>query len=724
LRKRGRIATVSDAPVHPANRSFRIGDWLVQPSLNTVSRGETVLRVRPKVMDVLVLLAEHAGEVLSKDAIIDVVWAKKFLADTALSRAIFELREALGDDAHRPRYIETVPKRGYRLVAPVTPVAEPEGTDGRPEKVAPRTPSWWPAVAVGSFILVAVSVWVLFWMRPSGPQPPRAAKTRRIAVLPFEDLGAPKGDCLTAGLTAEITGRLAAVQGLAIISQTTAQRYTKVGKGAKEIGRELGVDYLVEGGIQWDRANGVRTRVRFTPRLVRTADATQVWAGVYDTDLQDVFKVQSEIARRVVEGVGLTVAEPTRLGLAERPTANVEAYEAYLRGLAHWTMDLRSEQGLRLALEAFERSATIDPAFALAHAEVAKVRSMLYHRGFERTESNRREAGKAIDRALLLAKDSPRVHLALGLYRYLCFRDYPSALEEVERARTGLGDTPEVVYYEGAMLRRMGRWDEALTWLRRLLELSPRDWAALFDLGDSLMLTRRYAEADQVFRRVISLAPDECEAYGYRALNLLLWKGAVAEARQALEPMPASRQGWPTVYWFHQETCEGRYEAAVERARNATFGAAENSVMWRPRALLLAQGYRFLGRSDAASAAFDEARAAANSTLSSQPDDFRVYAALGLALAGLGRKAQAISAGRRAIELCPMTRDALSGSWAMLDLAQIYATVGEPQSACALLDTLLSVPSHISVPLLEVDPTWTSLRGQPCLAALVASHKP
>ena len=714
---------MSDTPVRPAPQSFRLGDWLVQPSLNTLSRGDTVVRIRPKTMDVLVVLAEHAGKVLSKEAIIDRVWAKKFLADTALFRTIFELREALGDEVHGSRYVETIPKRGYRVVVPVTPVTEPEHADERPKKVAPLALGWGPAVVVGGFILVTVLVWLLVGMRLSMTQPPTMGQTRRIMVLPFENLGAPEDDYLATGLTDEISGRLAAVQGLAIISQSTARQYTKVGKGAKEIGRELGVDYLVEGRIQWNRGKGAGSRVRITPRLVRTADATQVWAEVYDRDMQDVFEVQSEIARRVIDAVGLTVAERGRLGLTERPTANVEAYEAYLRGLAHWTMDQRSEEGLRQALAMFERSAALDPAFALAHAEVAKVRSMLYHRGFERTDSNRREAGKAIDRALLLAKDSPRVHLALGLYHYLCFRDYASALEELGDAHKRLGDTPELVFYEAAMLRRMGRWDEALARFRRLLELSPLDWANLFDLGDSLMLTRHYTEADKVFLRVISLAPDECEAYGYRALNLLLWKGAVAEARKALEPMPVSHQGWPTAYWFRQEACEGRYEAAVERARNGTFGAVENSVMWRPKALLLAQGYRFLGRSDAALAAFDDARAAANSALRTQADDFRVHSALGLALAGLGRKAEAIAAGMRAIELCPMTRDALSGSWAMLDLAQIYATVGEPQSACARLDTLLSVPSHISVPLLEVDPTWAPLRGQPCFVALLANRK-
>ncbi len=714
---------LSDTPVHPATRSFRFGDWLVQPSLNTLSRGETVLRIRPKVMDVLVLLAEHAGEVLSKDAIIDTVWAKKFLADTALSRAIFELREALGDEAHGPKYIETVPKRGYRLVAPVTPVAEPERTDGRPEKVAPRAPGWWPAVAVGGFILVAVSVWLLVGMRPSGPQPPTTGQTRRIVVLPFENLGAPEDDYLAAGLTDVISGRLAAVPGLAIISQSTARQYTKVGKGAKEIGRELGVHYLVEGGIQWNRGKGAGSGVRITPRLVRTADATQVWAEVYDHDMQDVFEVQSEIARRVIEAVGLTVVEPERLGLAERPTANVEAYQEYLRGLYYSDQVSFREQRLRLALGHLRRAAELDPAFGVAHAEVARMRAALYQLGFDPSSANRTEAQRELDLALRLAPDEPRVHLSLGLYLSWCQRDFHHALEELSVARRGLGETSELLQAEGWVLGAMGRWEEALDRYRRAGDLNPRGWGPLADAGRTSMFLRRYGEGRQLLERAIALAPDEGPLYASLAEVHWCSDGDTAGARQVLQGMPGSAQSSETFHWFWQEVFEGRYQPALDRVPTASAFVFEDDFIWEPSELLRARAYSFLGRLEEAHRAFENSCALAERSLRENPDDFRILDALAVSLAGVGRKHDAIETAKRAAKIFPPSKGAIKGYEPVLTLAHVYTMVGEHDLACAQLDTLLSVPFPISVPLLKLDPTWTSLRGQPCFAALVAGHK-
>ncbi len=714
---------MSDDTRPQPGRSFLLDEWFVEPPRNTITRGATVVHLRPKVMDVLVVLAEHAGEVVAKETLIDAVWAKTFLADTALSRAVFELRDALGDDIQRPRYIETIPKRGYRIVAPVgdaSPGRAPAAVPDRPTR--PRWRRYALAAVAAAVGAAALAIW-LATRRPSpGALEGSAKPRRRVVVLPFESLGPPEDAYFAAGITDEITGRLAAVRELTVISPSTAARYSASPKSAREVGDELKVDFIVSGTVRWDRTGGPAGRVRITPRMVRTSDDVQVWAEVFDRELRDVFQVQTEIAHSVTGAIGVVVRRSAGVSPEEGPPPGPEAYQAYLRGVAHWTMDDRSEGALRLALAAFERSAVLDPGFAIAHAEVARVRSCLFHRGFEHTEENRIAAGKAIDRALTLARESPRVHLAAAYYRYWCFRDYAGALEEVGAARNGLGDTADLLFLEGAMLRRMGRWEEGLARFERALELNPLDWASQFDTGDALMLTRRYADADKVFLRVIALAPDQCEAYGYRALNLLLWKGAVAEARAALEQMPSSRDGWPTAYWFRAEVLAGRYEAAVERVRVATFDAVENSVMWRPRALFLGQGYALLGNTEAARAAFEEARTAAESALRARADDFRIHAALGLALAGLRRKTAAIAAGVRATEFCPLSKDALSGSWALLDLAQIYASVGEPQAACAQLEAALAVPSHISPPLLRLDPAWAPLRAQPCFAELVRAH--
>jgi len=701
-------------------RAFRLADWLVQPSLDTLSRGETVVHLRPKVMDVLVLLAEHAGEVVAKETIIDAVWAKKFLADSALTRAVFELREALGDEAHGSRYVETIPKRGYRLVAPVTDVLEAAPAREPPPASAAR-PSRRPlALAAVGVSLLALLLWAVIRARPDRSTQ-AAAKAVRIVVLPFENLGRAEDDDLAAGLTDEITGRLASVPGLAVISPATASHYAGTTKATAEIARELAVDYLVGGTVRWSTGAGAPERVRITPRLVRAADDTQLWAEVYDRGVQDIFELQSEIARGVVGRVGFAVG-PAPSGPGERMTASVEAYQAYLRGLSLWSMDARSEPDLRLAVAAFERAATLDPGFALAHAEAARVRSVLYHFGFERSEENRAKARTAIATALALEPRSGGVRLASGLHRYWCYRDYEGALAELGRARAGLGPTAEVLEAQALVLRRMGRWEESARLFQQTIELNQRSWVVAFDAGDTFAFMRRYDDAKRLLERAISLAPDEPDPHGYLAHVILLRGGSVAEARRALEAMPQPRGARAAAYWFRQEACEGRFQAALERVAGGDFAILENSLMWRPKELLLAQGYRHLERAEDARPAFEAGREVTERELRARPDDFRLYSALALGLAGLGRKDEAVAAGLRGTELCPLASDALSGSSALLDLAQVYTMVGEPTLACTTLDRLLSVPSLISVPLLQLDPVWAPLRAQPCFAELVRRH--
>jgi TolB-like protein/Flp pilus assembly protein TadD len=654
---------------------FRLGEWLVRPSLNQLSRGSTVVHVRPKAMDVLVFLAARSGEVASRQEILDAIWAKKFLADTALSRVIFELRAALGDESQAATYIETVPKRGYRLIAPVT-------------------------VAAGHAPL----------------QP------RRIVVLPFENLGVPDDNYFAAGITEEITARLASVEGLAVISPSTAIQYAGTGKTAREIGHELGVDYLLEGTVRWCPTATGGSRVRITPRLVLATDNTQVWAGAFDRVIEDIFTVQSEIASSVIDEVGVTLGESERSGFAERPTANVEAYQAYLQGLFYSDQVSFREQRLRTALSMLQNAVERDRGFGLAYAEVSRMRSALYHFGFDRSEENRKEAERAADRALELAPDAPRVHLSIGLHRYWCYRDYRGALQEFRIARKGLGRTAELLQAEGWTLRRMGCWDDALGRFFGARDLNPRGWGPLADAGETCWYMRRYEEAQHLLERAIALAPDESAIYEHLANVLCTWKGTTADARRVLEAMPRQGEPSPATRLFWQDVYEGRYQAALERASATSFAFVEGAEIWQPTELLEAYAFRFLERPKPARRAFERARRRAEQQLRERPDDSRVYGALAVSLAGVGCKAEAFEAARRSSDLVSLSKDAMGGWAPLLHLAQIHTMVGEYGRACARLDTLLSIPSPLSVPLVELDPTWAPLRSHPCYKALVAKH--
>jgi TolB-like protein/DNA-binding winged helix-turn-helix (wHTH) protein len=264
-------------------------------------------------MDVLVYLAARGATVVSKDEVIKAIWAKQFLADSALSRAVCELREALGDAAQRSTYIQTIPKRGYRLITPVQqaipamqpaePLAVPAAE--RATRYAPRRRST-PASLSALLLLTA-------WVTGHEVRPSVRAVTptpKRVLVLPFENLGPPRDDYLAAGITDEITGRLTAARAFAIVSRGRLTHLASPALITTQAAQDLGADYVLAGTVRWDRQPSGRSRVRVTPHLVRISDNTQVWAEVYDADTDDTLRAQSEIARGVAAELRIVLSEP------------------------------------------------------------------------------------------------------------------------------------------------------------------------------------------------------------------------------------------------------------------------------------------------------------------------------------------------------------------------------------------------------------------------------
>ena len=537
---------------------------------------------------------------------------------------------------------------------------------------------------------------------------------KKIAVLPFENLGPPEDEYFADGMAEEITSRLARVSGLGVISRNSASQYKDTDKPTQQIGEELGIEYLLEGTVRWQKASdGKPGRVRVAPQLIRVSDDTHLWSDVYDRVTEDLFEVQSEIAQQVIQQLDVTLLAPEREALASTPTQNMEAHQAFLLGRRYTLSEAGASLRQReLGLQMLQRAVTLDPNFAEAYATLGVGHIIMSWFGYDLSQERLARAREALQKARELQPDLPVVHQAFGLYAYMVERDHDQALLELTKAAKGMPNDDLTAAFIASVHRRKGEWQEAVAGYEKAAELDPRDAEILNQLAATYVTLRRYPEADRLYGKAISLSPDQSSLYWWRAWGMWLWKGQTAEARAVLEEMPYDREDSMVVYhWYRQEMLERKYEAALARLESTPLTFLDSQPFINPKGLLAGLAYRQLNQEDRARAAFVDARALLGERLKKNPEDARLHSALGITYAGLGLKEEAIREGRRGVELLPVSKDAFGGPQHLIELALIYTMLGEHEAALDQIERLLSIPSLFSATLLELDPEWEPLRG-------------
>lgn len=562
---------------------FRLGEWRVDVAPGTLTRGDEQHRIEPKVMAVLVLLAGRAGHVVSKEQILAAVWPDAVVEEVALARSVSELRRVLGDEAHQPRYIETLPKRGYRVIAPVSVIE-------REEQLAPprsRRRSRWPVAAVAlGVVLAAVALWAVKertgspHLGPSGDRT-KARERPTLAVLPFANLGPPEELPFADGLTDEITSRLAENPRLAVISHTSAAHFAAGDRPLPKIGEALGADYVLEGSVRWERGGGGAGRVRVSPQLIRVADDTHVWSRTYERERQGVFALQSAVARDVAQALGARIASDESASLPPLPTRSVEAYEVYLEGLHR--LGSFTEPSVRAALERFERAIALDPRFALAHARRGQALWILAQPLGDLPQGEAfRGALQAAERALELDEALPEAHVTLGWVRLWYRWDWASAEASFRRALALRPSHPYAHVGLGFALTVQRRHEEAIAEGMTGVRLSPLGLSLRTAYTEILWYARRDQEAEEQARLAIRLDP----AFS-RASLVLAWvleaRGSIPEAAEAFAASlkkgghrdevaaaaVSAGRGGPEVYWRWRlgQTPADNAWAGVQRAK-------------------------------------------------------------------------------------------------------------------------------------------------------------
>jgi len=587
-----------------------------------------------------------------------------------------------------------------------------------------RRRDWWNryVVIAAAVILVAVAgYWLVTRYAPLGSGVPES-KRKMLAVLPFENLGSPEDEYFADGITDEITGKLATIRELGVISRTSTMQYKKTTKNLRQIAKELGVDYILEGSIRWDKGTDTN-KVRILPQLIRVSDDTHLWAETYQRPMTDIFSLQADIATRIVEAMNVTLLGSERAALESMPTRNMDAYQAYLRGMNHRQgPDFASRENSLSALRMFQRAVELDSTFALAYAQLAYVHAGMYHYGHDPTPERLAQAKGAADRALSVQSNIPWGHFALCYYYYWGYRDYDQALRELALAEAGLPNYPEILLTKAYIWRRQGKFEAAVEQMQQEFLLNPRDGKLAYLIAETYVIPHEYESAEKFFSQAISLAPDEINAYLYKAVNYCLWRGDTMSANATLTSIPEQNEDRTRLGWFRLYLNERNYGAAISQLAQMSRVPEPDQLRFVPRDQLAAIIYDLMNDPDRARAYFDSARVILENELNVRPDDHRVHSSLGVVYAGLGRKDDAIREGKLGVGLFPVLKDAWIGPCRVEDLAQIYVMVGEYDSAFNQMEYLLSVPSWVSVPLLRLDPRYDPLRKLPRYQKLVEKY--
>ena len=573
-------------------------------------------------------------------------------------------------------------------------------------------------IAVAGMVTVGGAILML---RPS-PKAPGYARTA-IAVLPLQNLSAQGPHAYFAGgLHDELLTQLSKVAALKVISRTSVMGYESTKTPLRQIASELGVGSVVEGSVQIEGS-----RLRVNVQLIDAATDAPVWAERYDRTLDDAFAIQSDVAQRIVAAVGAALSDAEQQRLAAVPTANAEAYRLYLQGREYLIRPGFLRRNEEIAQQLFETALARDPGFALAHAALSEVHGRMFWFRYDPSPARAARQRAEAEAALRLAPELPQAHVAMGLAHFWGRRDYRRALEEFRVALKGLPNDARVWQLIWTVHRRLGNWDEVLAAFEKATQLNPRDAQLFFGFGGyTYQLMHRYADAVRAYNRALTLVPDLYDAALAKGWTYVRWQGQLDTLRAALSQVPTAAELGPRgtraalyVQLLHWERNADSLLQVLTMARAPVF---EGQDFLLPSSLYAAWAHRLHGDRPAARAAFDSARVLLDSVLRELPDDWRVHAARGLALAGLGRRDETLQETRWLQQSVVYREDALQGPQVAEDRARILAQAGEVEAALDEIERLLAGPSWLSVHTLRLDPLWDPIRDHPRFKALLAKY--
>jgi serine/threonine protein kinase/Flp pilus assembly protein TadD len=553
---------------------------------------------------------------------------------------------------------------------------------------------------------------------------------KSIAVLPFENISANKDDAYFAdGVQDEILNNLAKIAQLKVISRTSVMQYRADAKrDLRQIASALGVANVLEGTVRRDG-----NHVRGSTELIDGRNDNTIWADSYDRDLTDIFAIQSEVAQTIAGKLTATLSPEEKKRIEAKPTDSLEAYDLYLRA-KQLTANARvllafetSEKQLREGINFLEQAIHLDPKFALAYCASAEAQDLLYL--YELTPARRASADAAISDALRLQPDLPEVHLAYAQHLVRAYRDYERARVQLAIAKRSLTNNPDAILLEADIDRRQGNLEKAIQRYNEVLTLDPGNSVAITSLAFAFCEAKQYRAAEREYDRLIVLLPDRPTLKIQKAYIAFVKTGENAAMHSAIAALPTSIAENTGV--LSLRLCLAFEDRDWQQAReliekmkgedNGDFAYGGCTVPVGCYSILLC---RLQGGRSEQNSAFIEVRDRMQQRVQRSPEDVALLSQLSVVDALLDNKQAAISEAKRAVEMLPVSKDAMDGPGIALNLAVVYAWTNEVDMAFETLDRLTKTPNSFRYGLMKADRFWDPLRKDPRFEKLLAELAP
>lgn len=509
----------------PVRLDFKIGEWVVSPSANLISKNGDGARVEPKAMQVLVYLSEHPG-VVSKEQLISAVWPDVFVTDDVLPGCISALRKAFQDNARQPRVIETIHKSGYRLLLPTQPV-NANGHDGPGSLKAAS--AWQQIRTRRAAIVIAVMVLVLAAVATAGLlRRPSRTTYDSLAVLPFT--GSDRDSAsqyLSDGIAEQVVNDLSHLDTIKVMAWSTVSHYREKQADVRRVGGELKVKAVLTSRLVHDG-----NRITLQTELVDVATGSQLWGQSYERPMADLSGLQRQLSQDIAANLRVRLTGTEQLKMQNRPSASPQAYELYLKGRYFWGK--RTKDSLQQGISYFEQAIHADPNFALAYAGLADSYNLLDDWGRTAPRDSFPKARAAAEKAIALDDSLAEAHVSLAMVRASYDWDWNGAEQEFRRAIELNPNYATAHQWYGLMLGSLARFAEAEKEVRRAQQLEPLSPIINMAVAEILTWERRYDDAIVEYKKILELDPSFVGAYGNIA-DVYEKKGMYPQAIEALK---------------------------------------------------------------------------------------------------------------------------------------------------------------------------------------------